>query len=148
MQTHSIGQAEGSTISLVLKRRRQKANMTIHELAIRSGLSSSYISRLERNQRSNVSISALKKLAGALDVPVSYLGGFRETHDQDYTSDLSEIILGSDFMVDEYLPTRKEKETILEIVYLLYGCRAGRVDEPTFYGSLIRLSQRFMGKAG
>jgi transcriptional regulator with XRE-family HTH domain len=49
---------------------RQQRKLSIPELASRAGLSKSYVSLLERNER-DPPMSTLKKLASALNVPFS-----------------------------------------------------------------------------
>jgi len=51
---------------------RQQRGFTIPELALRSKLSASYISLLENNAR-DPSLSALQKIAGGLEIPLSVL---------------------------------------------------------------------------
>ena len=59
-------------ISTKIKELRRQADMTQEELAKRSGLPQSHISRLENGQHSP-SHATVEKLAGALNVPISEL---------------------------------------------------------------------------
>jgi len=52
-----------------IRSRRQEQNMSIKQLAERTGLTSGFISQIERNQ-TEPSITSLRKLAEALDVAV------------------------------------------------------------------------------
>jgi transcriptional regulator with XRE-family HTH domain len=51
---------------------RQQRRLTIPQLAKKAGLSTSYVSLLENNAR-DPSLSALQKIAGGLNVPLSVL---------------------------------------------------------------------------
>lgn len=59
-------------VSQKIKELRLKQNLTVMQLAERSGLSKGFISRLE-NFRINASIRALNRVAAALGVPLADL---------------------------------------------------------------------------
>lgn len=52
-----------------LKKIRQEKNMTIRELADKSGVSTGYICHLEKGSRKNPTIEVMEKLAKALGEP-------------------------------------------------------------------------------
>lgn len=49
-----------------IKKFREKKNLSIHELARRTGLTASYISNLEKGKRDNPSKDTMEKIAEAL----------------------------------------------------------------------------------
>ncbi|GMG96816.1 helix-turn-helix transcriptional regulator [Tepidimicrobium xylanilyticum] len=53
-----------------IKKFREKKNLSIHELARRTGLTASYISNLEKGKRDNPSKDTMEKIAEALDKTV------------------------------------------------------------------------------
>lgn len=53
-----------------IKKFREKKNLSIHELARRTGLTASYISNLEKGKRDNPSKETMEKIAEALDKTV------------------------------------------------------------------------------
>jgi transcriptional regulator with XRE-family HTH domain len=55
-----------------LRDRRQRLRMTLREVATQAGLSESFLSQVERG-RANISLSALKRVAGALDCSIGDL---------------------------------------------------------------------------
>jgi transcriptional regulator with XRE-family HTH domain len=55
-----------SNLGVIIKSRREDLNLTIRELARRTGLSASFISQIERG-KSNVSLESLGKLSETLD---------------------------------------------------------------------------------
>jgi transcriptional regulator with XRE-family HTH domain len=57
----------------MIKRLRIRRGMTQDELARRAKLSQAYIAKLESGDRETPSLPALKRLAKALDVPVTKL---------------------------------------------------------------------------
>ncbi|MEG2412613.1 MAG: helix-turn-helix transcriptional regulator [Clostridium sp.] len=53
-----------------LKRRRKELDISIYELAIKTGLSATYISNLENEQKTNPSKYTMEKLAKHLEITV------------------------------------------------------------------------------
>ena len=60
-------------LKTVLRELREKAGMSQLELAKKSGVAQGYISDLEGGDKKNPGLDVLKKLARALDVPVTDL---------------------------------------------------------------------------
>lgn len=60
-------------IGHAIKLCRQQRKLTQAELAERVGVSTSYVSLLERGHRDDPSISSLEKLAKGLDIPITLL---------------------------------------------------------------------------
>lgn len=63
----------GNLICSNIKEIRQEKNLTISELAKKSGVTKSYLSTLEKNSQSNPSIGILIKISKALGVSVNDL---------------------------------------------------------------------------
>ena len=57
-------------IGFIIKKLRQSNKMTQVQLSAKSGVSNSYLSRLESGEEINISINKLYKLSGALEVEV------------------------------------------------------------------------------
>ena len=57
----------------VIKKLREIKNISINKLAKLSGVSRSYIIELENNQKTNPTMSTLRKIAEALDVNIKEL---------------------------------------------------------------------------
>ena len=57
----------------VLKRLREGRGLTQLELAKTAGVAQGYISALEAGQKNNPSVAVMRKLAKALNVPISTL---------------------------------------------------------------------------
>ena len=57
----------------VLKEQRHKQQLTQAELAQRAGVNQSYIALLEKGDKENPSLVVLKRIAKALNVPVTTL---------------------------------------------------------------------------
>ena len=74
-----------------LKDLRKSKGLTLKELANKTNLSISFISDIEHN-RSNPSISTLKILCNALDVPITYLLEDDKTPSNLVCTDLDEVL--------------------------------------------------------
>jgi transcriptional regulator with XRE-family HTH domain len=57
----------------VIRKLREAQQMTQEQLAQKAGVTQGYIGHLERGLKKNPSLSILRKLAKALDVPVGRL---------------------------------------------------------------------------
>lgn len=79
-----------------LRDMRLQRKWTLNELSVRAGLSISHISSLERGTRTKPSMTVVKKLANALEVPIHYL------HD-DYLGD-QELYNEADRILSRYAP--------------------------------------------
>jgi XRE family transcriptional regulator, master regulator for biofilm formation len=60
-------------LSTVIRKLREAQQMTQEQLAQKAGVTQGYIGHLERGLKKNPSLSILRKLAKALDVPVGRL---------------------------------------------------------------------------
>lgn len=91
-------------IGLAMKKCRDAKNLTLQEMAEKSGLTKSYLSRIENSQR-DPTISALEKISLALDIPLNLLILLSEDEDEDDKNnrfnDINEIL----------------KSTIMDVLY-------------------------------
>jgi len=61
------------TLGALLTRLREERGLTQLELAKTAGVAQGYISALEAGQKNNPSVAVMRKLAKALNVPISKL---------------------------------------------------------------------------
>ena len=89
-------------IGLAMKKCRDAKNLTLQEMAEKSGLTKSYLSRIENSQR-DPTISALEKISLALDIPLNLLILLSEDEDDKNNrfNDINEIL----------------KSTIMDVLY-------------------------------
>ncbi|MFH1834483.1 MAG: helix-turn-helix domain-containing protein, partial [bacterium] len=72
MHTDNIAfPADEESMGARIRKRRQQLGMTLHDLAEATGLTKSFVSQIERG-RNSPSISTLRAIAGALEVPMFY----------------------------------------------------------------------------
>src|SRR4051794_8720767 len=79
-----------------LREMRMNKRWTLNELSKRSGLSISHISSLERGTRTKPSMTVVRKLANALEVPIHHL------HD-DYLGD-RDLYSEADLILSRFAP--------------------------------------------
>ncbi|MCD1651794.1 MULTISPECIES: helix-turn-helix domain-containing protein [Vreelandella] len=79
-------------VGYAIKLCRQQRKLTQGELAKRAGVSISYLSLLERGERSDPGLSALEKIAKGLNVPMTLLLFLAADEDElsGFTPDLKE----------------------------------------------------------
>ncbi len=78
-------------IGLAMKQCRDAKNLTLQEMAEKSGLTKSYLSRIENSQR-DPTISALEKISLALDIPLNILILLSEDEKDNRFNDINEIL--------------------------------------------------------
>lgn len=60
-------------IGTIIKNARERAGATQRQIAIKADITSEYISKIERGDATNVGLETLRKIAAALDLPMSEL---------------------------------------------------------------------------
>jgi transcriptional regulator with XRE-family HTH domain len=105
-----------------LKFWREKRGMSLNELFEKTGVSSGYISRLEREERRAPSIPISSKLADALDIPLSLLLDISTTETPiDEAPLVVELILYNDCKKDdEHVLSKEEKESFIQIIEFIF----------------------------
>ncbi|CAM3052563.1 helix-turn-helix transcriptional regulator [Paenibacillus sediminis] len=102
----------------LLKHFRKIRNYSLKELEEISGVSSSYIFRIESGQRKSVSIIKIFQLCEALEV--SYHEVLKTAFDEVETerkseNSLQELMISNDFMIDGQPVSRNAKEILVKI---------------------------------
>ncbi|WP_353057240.1 helix-turn-helix transcriptional regulator [Brevibacillus sp. MER 51] len=69
LEVQDKGIRVSAEFGLLLKKVRGNQNMSLREVEQRSGVSASYLSRLERGERRSPGLTVVFKLAHALNVP-------------------------------------------------------------------------------
>jgi len=99
-------------ISKLIRERRRSLNLTIEQLAEKSGVSESFISRIERGEVDNVRIKKLNYIANALNMQLSDF--FTDSNLSDiYTLDLIKYL--SNLPEDE---RKRVSEVLLKVINL------------------------------
>ena len=123
-------EAEGSlTVSdnfgIMLKHYRKLKNLSLKQLEEISGVSASYVNRLERGERKSPSITKILQLAEALEIPNSILVAtiIQEPRKNEKIS-LSELLIKHDYFLNgEEELSRQARERLLKIIEHIAQCQ-------------------------
>lgn len=98
-----------------LKGLRKARGMSLHQVSVESGVSPSYISRLERNEKQSPSFPILVELARALKVDVLTLAeGLVEQEDE--VVDLYSLMFKSPLRVADKILTEEETRQVIHLI--------------------------------
>ncbi|WP_185807679.1 helix-turn-helix domain-containing protein [Lysinibacillus telephonicus] len=100
----------------MLKRLRVEQGLSLNDLSIKTGISSSYINRLEQSKRKSVSFGKLVALSEALGVEPWVLAGSSLNWSKGETIGLKELLLNHQVKYNEKLLSSDVKEILLEIL--------------------------------
>ncbi|MEK5479599.1 helix-turn-helix transcriptional regulator [Paenibacillus sp. FSL R5-0407] len=106
------------SFGLLLKHFRLLRNYSLKELEDISGVSSSYIFRLESGERKSPSISKIFQICEALDIPYheALKTAFKDVEkERTMENTLQEMMISNDFMLDGELVSREIKEIFVKI---------------------------------
>jgi transcriptional regulator with XRE-family HTH domain len=109
---------------IMLKHYRKLKNLSLKQLEEISGVSASYVNRLERGERKSPSITKILQLAEALEIPNSVLVATiiqePRTHEK---VDLSELLIKHEFLLNGRELTREAKQNLLKIIEHIAQCQ-------------------------
>ncbi|KIN54414.1 helix-turn-helix domain-containing protein [Bacillus subtilis] len=101
---------------------REKRGLSLQDMYERTGVSNSYISRLEKGERKAPSIPISAKIANALDIPLSLLLDVSSPLIQEEEIPLvAELILYNDCKMDsEHVLSKDGKEAFIQIIEFIF----------------------------
>ena len=95
----------------VIKNLRQHKNMTLEELSNKTGLSTSYLSKIENNKPTNCKLKTLEKISNALETNIN---------DLFYSKlDIEDLKIKMNKIIDIYGLNSKEALEVSQIIDLL-----------------------------
>lgn len=100
----------------MLKRLRVEQGLSLNDLSIKTGISSSYINRLEQSKRKSVSFPKLVALSEALGVEPWVLAGSSLNWSKGETTDLKELLFNHQVQHNGEILSAEVKEILLEIL--------------------------------
>lgn len=103
---------EGSTLKDRLRLKRTRAGLSLARLAEETGMSKTYLLRLESDDEANPSLEVLNRLATALDLTVADLLGTPATR---FVADEAEVPLSLRLFADEANLSPSEFEQLASI---------------------------------
>jgi len=113
VQDGSINENFGS----VIKYLREKKGLSLLELNEITGISQSYISRIENGSRLAPTIPIIIALANALETDLSELLQLAGVEKQEVTGKfIGELILSNEFVINDCSASNEQKELLVKIV--------------------------------
>lgn len=100
----------------MLKRLRVEQGLSLNDLSIKTGISSSYINRLEQSKRKSVSFPKLVALSEALGVEPWVLAGSSLNWSKGETTDLKALLFNHQIQHNGEILSAEVKEILLEIL--------------------------------
>ena len=114
--TNRLERSVFSGFGSIIKNRREELGLSLKQIEAETGISPSYINRIEKGQRKAPSYRIIEQLAKALDMPVSKLINVAEVPVQDDVPSLEELLLTSQFTVNGKRASKQSKEKMVEFI--------------------------------
>lgn len=116
--TNRLQRAVFSGFGSIIRNRRLELNMSLKNIEELTGISPSYINRIEKGQRKAPSYGIIEQLAEALNLPVSKLTNVPKSKTDESGSDLSlqEMILSSKFTLNGKKVSKESKEKMVDMI--------------------------------
>lgn len=108
-----------SDIGNYLKIIRKNKGFRLVDLAQKSGISVSYLNRLERNQRFNPSIPLLTRLANSLDITIFDLLQISSNTNEHKAKDMRDIILEDNYVMEGKNVSEEARGLLYDIIIFL-----------------------------
>ena len=112
------------TIGQIIKIVREKAKISQTDLARLSGVSLAYVSRLEGNERENISIKLLDNIFNALNVSIqdvlsNYNSFFKKSNkaSDTYLNDIVEYINSNEVKFENNVIDDMKKEALIDLIH-------------------------------
>lgn len=103
--------------SQVIKHRREEMKLSLSELSELTGISSSYLNRLEKAERKAPSFPIMQMIAKAMGMDISeVLNLATSSENEERVPEIRELLLKSDFRVADTFVTTEVKELLLKLV--------------------------------
>jgi len=100
----------------VIRNRREELGYSLKKIEELTGISPSYINRIEKGQRKAPSYRIIEQLAKALDLPVSKLINVAEVEVQEEVPSLEEMLLTSQYTLNGKRVSKQSKEKMVEFI--------------------------------
>lgn len=112
---NSNGRRLSKNFGLGIKYYREKKGLSLQQLYEISGISSSYINRIELGERLNPSLTVIQKIASALGVPLEELIDLSYVDKDLNVPTIAQLLLQNDFLINDEVINVKAKGLLIEI---------------------------------
>lgn len=104
-------------LGLAIKMLRKKQNLSLNDLQERTGVSASYINRLEKGSRNSPTIPIIKMLAEGLNTDMDTLLGISSTEKEG--KNIYDLIIQESIYLNGVMVNKNKKTVLLNIIKLI-----------------------------
>lgn len=105
----------------LIKLNRVNQNLSISELSKISGVSGSYLSRLETSEKRTPSYKIMLRICNALNIRIDELLDITNEEDEINIKKIDSLIITNDFIIGDKKATRKQKEAIIDLIEFIFN---------------------------
>lgn len=106
----------------LVKHLRQKAGYTLQEVQDISGISASYIHRIEKGERKAPSFKIIEKLADALQTDRATLLALANLEVDENIVSIDELLYANNFTIDGQVANKKQKTILVKMLTKIVTC--------------------------
>lgn len=130
----------GEQFALLLKKHRKKAGLSLSELSSLTGISASYLNRLEKYERRCPTLPMAIAISRALNVNIADLLGLQAIEqDEESTATLDHLLITKDYVVgEEKVLNKDEKEILADLIILIFEMDW---EDSSKYKNLLRIGE-------
>lgn len=110
------GREVSSNFGALIKSHRKSQNLSLKELSELSGVSESYLSRLEISKKRAPSYKVTESICSALKISLDELFNVTGSSCDGGTKSIGSLIITNEFTISGKKATRKQKEAIIELL--------------------------------
>jgi transcriptional regulator with XRE-family HTH domain len=139
-------QKEGRNVSLnfgsLLKYYREELGLSLSQLQEKTGISSSYLNRLENGERRGPTVKIIELLSIALGIEMGNLIDIAIKSD-DELKDISSIILGCDYTIDDEPVSADIKRLLMNIINFIISNDIDYLDRAAGISEIVKRIRNF-----
>jgi transcriptional regulator with XRE-family HTH domain len=105
----------------LIKLNRVNQNLTISQLSEITGVSGSYLSRIETSEKRTPSYKIMLRICNALNISIDELMDSTNVEDENNLKKIDTLIITNDFIIGDKKATRKQKEAIIDLIEFIFN---------------------------
>lgn len=105
----------------LIKLNRVNQNLTISQLSEITGVSGSYLSRIETSEKRTPSYKIMLSICNALNISIDELMDSTNVEDENNLKKIDTLIITNDFIIGDKKATRKQKEAIIDLIEFIFN---------------------------
>lgn len=131
----------------LVKHLRQKAGYTLQEVQDISGISASYIHRIEKGERKAPSFKIIEKLADVLHADKATLLALANLEVNENIVSIDELLYANNFTVDGQVANKKQKTIFVKMLTKIVKCEWSSTTKHLDAGEILTLIDEFKAQS-